>query len=166
MADRVLGYLSTAILFLDDRLNILFANQASETLLEESYAHMEGRQLTEIIGNGSDLALVIRAAVDSNKLITRRQMPLVLGPGRHVTADVTVTPIAENQDGEQNQVLVELIPMDRYLRIDRDAAIKEHHDVTRQMVRGFAHEVKNPLGGIKGSAQLLSRELPDAGLQE
>ena len=79
MADRVLGYLSTAILFLDDRLNILFANQASETLLEESYAHMEGRPLTEIIGNGSDLALVIRAAVDSNKLITRRQMPLVLG---------------------------------------------------------------------------------------
>ncbi|MFT7222320.1 MAG: two-component system nitrogen regulation sensor histidine kinase GlnL [Candidatus Azotimanducaceae bacterium] len=103
----------------------------------------------------------MRKAVAASQLYTRRQMTLTIPGKGEVTADITVTPIEDTQ-----QSLVEFVPMDRYLRIDRDAAIKEHHDVTRQMVRGFAHEVKNPLGGIKGSAQLLERELPDESLQE
>lgn len=154
LMDRVLGNLSTAIVLLDEHMAIRFANQAAEHLLQESFAHMKDRCLTDIVANGKDLALIVSAAVSSEQLYTQRKMPLVL-PGRDdVTVDVTVTPIMDVR-----QALIELIPMDRYLRIDRDAAINEHHEVTRQMVRGLAHEIKNPLGGIKGSAQLLQREL-------
>ena len=154
ISGRVLDHLSTAALLTDKGMKILFTNQAAENLLQESHAHMKNRCLSEVIANGTDLAELTGAALASNRLYTRRQMTLLL-PGRaDVTADVTVTPVME-----AGQVLIELVPMDRYLRIDRDAAIKMHHDATRQMVRGLAHEIKNPLGGIKGSAQLLAKEL-------
>lgn len=159
--ERVLGNLSTAILLVDDKLEIIFSNQAAESLLHESAGQMKGRPLTAIIANGGEVAALVTKAVESNQLFTRRQMPLEL-PGRDsVKADITITPLPDVQ-----QALVELIPMDRYLRIEGDAAIKEHYEITRQMVKGLAHEIKNPLGGIKGSAQLLSRELPNESLTE
>jgi len=161
MIERILGNLSTAVVMLDHKMEIVFANQAAENMLHESAAQMTGRSLAEIILNGEDLLVTVRKAVAASQLYTRRQMTLSIPGKGEVTADITVTPIEDTQ-----QALVEFVPMDRYLRIDRDAAIKEHHDVTRQMVRGFAHEVKNPLGGIKGSARLLERELPDKSLQE
>lgn len=161
MSERVLGNLSTAILLLDENACVIFANQAAENLLKESSAQLTGRKLVEFIANAHDLMQLVESASQTQALYTGRQMHLEL-PGReNVTVDATTTPLLD-----LNQVLIELIPMDRYLRIDRDAAIKDHHQVTRQMVRGLAHEIKNPLGGIRGSAQLLSRELPDADLQD
>ena len=162
MSDSVPSNLSTAILMLDEHMTILFSNQAAENLLLESSEHMLEKCLNGMVANGSELAAIVSAAIESDQVYTRRQMLLIV-PGRQddVTSDVTVTPILG-----ADQALVEFTPMDRYLRIDRDAALKEHHEVTRQMVRGLAHEIKNPLGGIKGSAQLLSRELPDESLNE
>lgn len=159
--ERVLGNLSTAILLVDADLQVVFSNQAAESLLQESAGQMSGRSLNEVMTNGCDLTELVRKAMTANQMYTTRQMLLEL-PGRNaVKADITVTPMADEE-----QALVEMIPMDRYLRIDRDAAIKEHYQITRQMVRGLAHEIKNPLGGIKGSAQLLARELPDESLVE
>ncbi len=160
-SEAVLSNLSTAILVISEDHNILFANQAAENLLKESATHMAGQCLIELIINGEELAEIVRQAAIYNKTFTQRKMQLLLRGKDNFTADVTVTPV---QDGEQT--VVELIPMDRYLRIDRDAAIQEHYDVTRQMVRGLAHEIKNPLGGIKGSAELLARALPDKSLEE
>ena len=161
ISEIVLGHLSTAILVINDQHRIVFANQAAETLLKESATQMTGHGLVELIINGEELVSIISEAGATNKTFTRRKMQLLLPAKASFTADVTVTPILD-----EGQTLVELIPMDRYLRIDRDAAIQEHYDVTRQMVRGLAHEIKNPLGGIKGSAELLARELPDESLTE
>ena len=161
MSEIVLGNLSTAILVINDQHKIVFANQAAETLLEESATQMTGQCLVDLIINGEELVAIVSEAGATNKTFTRRKMQLLLPGKDNFTADVTVTPLLD-----EVQTLIELIPMDRYLRIDRDAAIQEHYDVTRQMVRGLAHEIKNPLGGIKGSAELLARELPDESLEE
>ena len=160
-SETVLGNLSTAILVLGEGHTILFANQAAENLLKESATQMAGQCLTDLIINGEELAEIANQAALTDKTFTQRRMQLLLPAKNNFTADVTVTPVLD-----QGQTIVELIPMDRYLRIDRDAAIQEHHDVTRQMVRGLAHEIKNPLGGIKGSAELLARQLPDESLEE
>jgi two-component system nitrogen regulation sensor histidine kinase GlnL len=161
MTDRVLGNLTTAVLLLNDDLTIAFANQAAEDLLHDSIGRLSAHRITDFVANGSDLAEIARSASESQQRITRRKMPLLLPGHEEVTVDITVTPVMDS-----GQSLVEMIPMDRYLRIDRDAAIKEHHEVTRQMVRGLAHEIKNPLGGIKGSAQLLDQQLPDDAMHE
>ncbi len=161
MNDRVLGNLSTAILLVNEAMQIVYSNPAAENLLRESFGQMQGKCLSKIFANGDELISMVEEASRSNHLITSRQTRLI-SPGKSmVTADITMTPIID-----AHQILIELIPMDRYLRIDRDVAIKEHHDVTRRMVRGLAHEIKNPLGGIKGSAQLLARELPEERLAE
>jgi len=159
--ETILSNLSTAILVLGEEHNILFANQAAENLLRESATQMAGQCLIELIINGKELAEIISEAAMTNKTFTRRRMQLLLVGKDNFTADVTVTPVLD-----RGQAVVELIPMDRYLRIDRDAAIQEHYGVTRQMVRELAHEIKNPLGGIKGSAELLARELADKSLEE
>jgi two-component system nitrogen regulation sensor histidine kinase GlnL len=161
MSNRMLDNLSTAVLLLNDEQQVAYINQAAESLLQESSAQLIDKCLAEVIANSDDLLDIVNSALESDQLITRRQMSLQFPEKESITADVTVTPILES-----GQALVELIPMDRYLRIDRDAALKEHHDITRQMVRGLAHEIKNPLGGIKGSAQLLERELPNEALKE
>ena len=162
MTDRVLGHLSTAILLLDGGMAVLFSNQAAENLLLGSTKQMNQCALSDLLQNSTELEALVNAALSTDQVYTRRQMSLLLlSAAKDVTADVTVTPIIGAE-----QALVELIPMDRYLRIDRDAAINEHHEVTRQMVRGLAHEIKNPLGGIKGSARLLERELPAEDLKE
>ena len=162
MSDRVLGNLSTSILMVDESMTILFSNQAAENLLQESSEHMQGRCLASILANGNELAAIIAAAMQSDQVYTRRQMALIMPPKRtDLTVDVTVTPILGTK-----QALVEFIEMNRYLRIDRDAALRESHELTRQMIKGLAHEIKNPLGGIKGSAQLLEKELPAEGLKE
>ncbi|MBT4160733.1 MAG: nitrogen regulation protein NR(II) [Gammaproteobacteria bacterium] len=162
MSDRVLGNLSTAILMLDENLAILFSNQAAENLLQESSEHMREKCLTSMVANGTELAAIVTTALSTDQVYTLRQLQLIVpGKNEDVTVDVTVTPILGTR-----QALVEFTPMDRYLRIDRDAALNEHHEITRQMVRGLAHEIKNPLGGIKGSAQLLEKELPQQSLTE
>ena len=163
MSDQILGDLSTAIVLLDERWTILFTNQAAENLFQVSSAHVQDRCFIDLMENGAELTETLHNAIKTNQTYTRRQATLILPGKEDVTVDLTVTPIT---DSDQQRVLVELTPMDRYLRIDRDAALQEHHEVTKQMVRGLAHEIKNPLGGIKGSAQLLAKELPDEALQE
>ncbi len=163
MSDQILGNLSTAIVLLDDDLTILYTNQAAESLLQVSFAHLKDRCFMDLLSNGFEITDTLRDAIKSNQVYTKRKATLQLPGKENVTVDFTVTPVT---DDEQKKLLVEIIPLDRYLRIDRDAAIQEHHEVTRQMVRGFAHEIKNPLGGIRGSAQLLAKELPEESLNE
>ena len=78
--------------------------------------------------------------------------------------DYTVTPQTE---GERDTLLiVELIRVDRHLRIAREESLLEQSQAMRQLVRGLAHEIKNPLGGLRGAAQLLERELDSEELRE
>jgi two-component system nitrogen regulation sensor histidine kinase GlnL len=63
-------------------------------------------------------------------------------------------------------VVLELRAVDQRLRIDREEKLIERQILNRELLRNLAHEIKNPLGGIRGSAQLLERELPDVELRE
>ncbi|XOV90770.1 MAG: nitrogen regulation protein NR(II) [Pseudomonadota bacterium] len=163
MAENILGSLSTAILCVDHELRLRFLNQSAEMLLEVSGARSCGKKVSDLMLNTTELEAVMYDALQTGQPYTRRRGQIFLPSGHHVTVDYAITPISEN---EWPQLLIELYPLDRYLRIDRDEALRDHQEITRQMIRGLAHEIKNPLGGIRGSAQLLARELAEASQTE
>jgi two-component system nitrogen regulation sensor histidine kinase GlnL len=81
-----------------------------------------------------------------------------------VTVDCTAAPLLERDP--PTGLLLELRQVDWRLRISREENILAQHHTTRALVRNLAHEIKNPLGGLRGAAQLLERELPDPALRE
>ena len=96
--------------------------------------------------------------------MTRRGMPLTLHTGAGDPCRSHRHP--GHQQGRTARLLVELQPVDRLLKISRDESLLHAQETTRAVIRGLAHEIKNPLGGVRGAAQLLARELPNEELAE
>lgn len=163
MNECILDNLSTALLFLDHELKLCLINPSAESLLEISGPRSRGQPISELIAQSRELESVMYDALQTGQPYTRRKAELKLASGHSITVDYTVTPV---NDDEIPRLLMEVHPLDRYLKIDRDEAIRAHQETTRQMIRGLAHEIKNPLGGIRGSAQLLARELAEPSQRE
>ena len=159
----ILKNLSTAVLSLDHELKLCFINHAAESLLGVSGTKGIGQRLTELVPGFVVVEATLFEAIQTNQPFTQRQAQLLSANQQPITIDYTVTPVS---DGEWPRLLLEFHAIDRYLRIDRDAALREHQQVTQQMLRGLAHEIKNPLGGIRGAAQLLATELSSPDLDE
>ena len=68
--------------------------------------------------------------------------------------------------GAGKRVIVELSDATQWRQIDREHALISQRDASRRMIRQLAHEIRNPLGGLRGAAQLLERELPTPELRE
>ena len=156
MRENILNNLSTAVISLDHELVLTYINPAAMNLLDLSEKRGLGQKLTSLIPSTSSIERVLYDSLQTGQPYTQRKAQISLAGDNLITVDFTVTPSTE---GDWPRILVEFHPLDRYLRIDRDAALQEHQEVTRQMLRGLAHEIKNPLGGIRGSAQLLEAEL-------
>lgn len=170
MINRIFENLSTAIVCLDSNLEILQINQAAESLLDISGTRSMGQKITSMLLNSDDLESVLVDSLDSGQTFTQRRAQFGLLSAETIMVDYSVTSVADrdgcDRDSSKVQLILELHPISRYLRIDRDELLRDHQEATRQMIRGLAHEIKNPLGGIRGSAQLLERQLPNEQLQE
>ncbi len=164
---EILASLTTAVVLLDQDMRIIYLNQAAEDLLQISSSKVHQRFFLDLFLNGDDLRRIFVDALATDQSYTQRKATLMMPARVNTTVDLTITPLFDPENADSyHRLLIEMASMDRYLRIDRDAAIREHHDITKQMARGLAHEIKNPLGGIKGSAQLLARELNNPVLDE
>ena len=89
--------------------------------------------------------------------MVRRAIPLTTRTGQERTVDITLSPISSS--AEQRCLLVELNMVDRLQAISRDESEWQAQATLKEIMKGVAHEVKNPLGGIRGAAQLLAGEL-------
>ncbi|HAK50371.1 MAG TPA: PAS domain-containing sensor histidine kinase [Gammaproteobacteria bacterium] len=156
MTENILNNLCTAVIALDHELRVCFINQSAESLLEISANRSLGTSLAELVCGFDPFTPMFYDAIQSGQPYSQRMAEFVLASGTHLTMDFTISPISE---GEWPRLLLEMNPLDRYLRIDRDAALNEQQEISKQIIRGLAHEVKNPLGGIRGSAQLLEKQL-------
>jgi len=103
-------------------------------------------------------------SLESGQPFTEREHQLTLPDGTEITVDCTVIPLGHRDSVDE--LLVEIRQVDRQLRITREEQILVRNEATRALVRGLAHEIKNPLGGLRGAAQLLERELHDESLVE
>ncbi len=161
--ERILDNLTTAVLMFDAGLRLCFVNPAGEMLLAASARHLFGVGVAELLPNAA-LVNDIRSAMDTGHPFTEREVVLQLNGTRRLTVDVTVMPLPESTHGPE--LLVELVQVDRQLRISRDETLLAQQQTTRELLRGLSHEIKNPLGGLRGAAQLLERELGDERLKE
>ncbi|MDN3637403.1 nitrogen regulation protein NR(II) [Simiduia curdlanivorans] len=157
----LLDNLNTAVVVTDTNLRIQYINPAAEVLLAVSGERVEGAQLVNFVHESEAALKDLQEALSEQHQFTRRRAEWTLGSGTHLTVDYTVTPI-----NHPVGLLIEIQPLDRLLRISREEAILSAQDTSRNLVRGMAHEIKNPLGGIRGAAQLLARELEDGDLKE
>lgn len=162
---HILEHQSTAVILLDSKLCVTYMNPSAEFLLAVSHDRSQGDPLLSLLRGDEDFQRELESALANEQSFTRRitQLKALQASTREITVDYTVTPMA---DCGQGGLLLELQPLDRLLRINRDAAQLTLQRTTRHLVRGLAHEIKNPLGGIRGAAQLLARELDRAQLSE
>lgn len=160
---RIIENLHTAVLLFDRDLCLVYMNPASEMLFAISMQRILGSDASMLLPAG-ELVDSLRIALQSRHPFTERELPLKLVSGRTVTVDLTAIPLSE--PNRESELLVEVNELDRQLRISREEALLAQSNATRALVRGLAHEIKNPLGGLRGAAQLLERELANAELKE
>lgn len=161
----LLESLSTAVLVLDQALLVRYANPAAEQLFATGRTHLQGHSVALLLGSDERCCSDLKSALNDLRPYTQREAVLHRqGYGEDVTVDYTVTPISDEKGGRQ--LLIELQPLGRLMRFNREDSLLAAHQATRALVSGLAHEIKNPLGGIRGAAQLLARMLTDSELKE
>jgi len=161
---RVLDNLTTAVMVVGPDLVIQYINPACEMLLAMSARKARGKYLRHLVMGPDELFLRLQACLVDGHPFTERELRLTLFGHREYIVDCTVTALTE--PGQPGGLLLELVRIDRQLRINREENLIAQHNAARAVIRGLAHEIKNPLGGLRGAAQLLERELPDERLTE
>ncbi len=158
----VLDYLSTAVMVLTPDLRVCYLNAAAEALLGSSDRRSSGVRAAELVSPAdAELFAGAEAVLSTGQSVTRRGARFRTRDGHEVVADLTIS--LEETIGH---LIVELQPINRLIRINRDDHAAFSQETTRKLVRGLAHEIKNPLGGVRGAAQLLERELSEDRLKE
>lgn len=160
---RILDHQFTAVVVLDQQLRVEHLNSSAELLLVRSEKQLIGQSFDQLFVQPGEINQVLNTAVDEGASVSVRAAQWQLAHGESLTLDFIVSPYMDDTD---MHVIVEMVPADRAVRISRDEGRVDQSETSRHLVRGLAHEIKNPLGGIRGAAQLLASELPDADLKE
>jgi two-component system, NtrC family, nitrogen regulation sensor histidine kinase GlnL len=162
---NLLDQLPNAIIIFDGKTKHLFyANPAAESALELSRKAIVGHLLDELFADNPALNGMINEVANNVTAAQRQEMILHVFPNTihydAVPAHVVITLL------EEDLMLMEWFPLDQQLRSERDERVTQQVEANKQLMRNLAHEIKNPLGGIRGAAQLLEFELPEKGLRE
>ncbi|MBE3664793.1 two-component system sensor histidine kinase NtrB [Vibrio navarrensis] len=162
LSDTILSNMVTATLILDDGLQVKHANPAAEQLFAQSAKRIIHQPLSQLIQHASlDLALLSQP-LQSGQSITDNDVTFVVD-GKPLLLEVTVSPISIEREP---MLLVEMRKVDQQRRITQEMNQHAQQQAAKLLVRGLAHEIKNPLGGLRGAAQLLEKMLPEPSLTE
>ena len=160
----VLDGLKAAVILVGADRRVIFMNPAAEGLLDISTQRGFGRDVLDLVPMGMTLQGALIAAEEGATTTLREEA--LQGPmqAEGVTVDCTVSPIDYGTD--RPCMIVELSQVDQLARMTRETTLHESQGAFSQVARALAHEIKNPLGGIRGAAQLLDGELSDKDLRE
>lgn len=163
-----LDLLSSAVILLDEGLTIQYVNPAAENLFATSGKQLLGRPLAQLLGEPPGLSAALDNVVANNWSYTGQNITVHRHGAETLHLDCVVTPV-EAVPGHSPcpvRLLVEFRPIDQQLKAAREERLAEQQQANRELIRNLAHEIRNPLGGIRGSAQLLERELNNPQLRE
>lgn len=158
--------LPNAVLVVDyDHQMVVYANPMAEVSLDLSRKILEGLSIHDLFGHHPELIKMLDAVKIDQIEVQRQDLQLGPGPSRADHQPITAHMVVGALD-DPNLVLMEWLPLDQQLQSERDARLLQQVEANKSLMRNLAHEIKNPLGGIRGAAQLLEYELPDRSLHE
>jgi two-component system nitrogen regulation sensor histidine kinase GlnL len=163
-AGDLLDAMVTSIFLLDPDLHVRYLNTAAQTLLGLGRNQALGRSISELTRGAEGLSHLFERARQGGEGVVQRELAWPAPGGVDRILDCAVTQIVFGQEGLR--LLLEIEDITQHRRLTRENALLAQLGGSRLMVRQLAHEIKNPLGGLRGAAQLLERELLDPALRE
>jgi two-component system nitrogen regulation sensor histidine kinase GlnL len=162
-----LDLLATAVVLVEAGLTVRYMNPSAENLFEMSIKNVAGQPLAGLFSDTTVLVAAIQYARDKNCSYTEHDLELGVDGRARWHLSCTVTPVEfSGGDLKGGELLLEFRHIERQLRIAREERMFDQSQANRELIRNLAHEIKNPLGGIRGAAQLLDRELERPNLHE
>jgi two-component system nitrogen regulation sensor histidine kinase GlnL len=155
-----LEHLATAVILLDGQARVAYLNPSAESLFGLSSKNLIGHPLQHIFSHTDRLASALQQAASNDATYIEHDLMLGL-PDRKLHLRCAVTPLDMGQS-----MLLEFHTIDRPLKLAREEQMHDQTQASRLLLRNLAHEIKNPLGGIRGAAQLLEQELEKPALRE
>lgn len=154
--------LATSVILLDASQHVIYANPSAEVLFAVSATKIANKHISEVFLNCEILNYAIEHAVKTHSPF--REHEFAITTTRQHTSIVTcaVTPV----DVHSAALQLEFQQMDQQLRIAKEERMLIQQQANSELLRNLAHEIRNPLGGLRGAAQLLEHELPQPSLRE
>ena len=163
-AAQIIDHLATSVLLFDENLHLVSINSAGESLLSMSSKRILGLTPEKIWPDATFFSDMIRKSFQFVRTRIERGVEMDLINRDSVKVDCIFTPIVIND--ETKEIIVELVGVDTFVREMQEFNHQTVQKVAKESVQGMAHEIKNPLGGIRGAAQLMEKELDDESLFE
>jgi len=157
-----LEYLATAVILLDDESRIVYLNPAAENLFDVSGKNLMGHPVQQVFTHTEQLASAMQQAALNNATYIEHDLAM----GTHAHGKLQLRCAATPLQFNKQYLLLEFHAMDRPLKLAREEQMLDQTQANRLLLRNLAHEIKNPLGGIRGAAQLLEQELEKPALRE
>lgn len=157
--ELLLNSLKTALILVNDKFEVSFANEAALNLLETGLNQISERPLSDFLLDDSVNQQQIIKALENQDDYRETDVVMCFRDGRCTTVDINANIITVNG---HIMALLEINPIDKQRKISQESQQYAQQVAARELVRGLAHEVKNPLGGIRGAAQLLEKKLSGA----
>lgn len=162
LATQILEYQVTAILLLDDQRNIHYANPAAEQLFSQSAQRMAAHVFDDLFQYTRFDLSTLMIPLDTGQSVTDSDVCMIIN-NSPLYIEVTSSPI---EIKKSLYLLVEIRQIEQQRRLSQEINQHAQQQAAKVLVRSLAHEIKNPLGGLRGAAQLLERMLPNVELHE
>jgi two-component system, NtrC family, nitrogen regulation sensor histidine kinase GlnL len=157
-----LEHLATAVILLNQAHLVVYANPSAEVLFAISANQIANSHISEVFLHCEILQMAIDNAVKNDSPYREHELVLTTVRQQSFAVTCSVTPV----DIDKATLLLEFQQMDQQLRIAREERMLIQQQANSELLRNLAHEIRNPLGGLRGAAQLLEHELPSPNLRE
>ena len=156
-AQSLLDNMHSAMLVINDKLSIEYMNPSAEMMFQISFAQAKSRPIQDLVIAEPEFISRITSSLQTQHPFSAYEDDLLVRTGQTLALDYMASPIDyENCD---QCLLLEFVSRGRQRKMSHEEHLLNQNEASRSLLRGLAHEIKNPLGGIRGAAQLLERSL-------
>lgn len=159
---RILDSLQASIVCLDQSQRVTYVNATAEALFDSSAANLIGKRFDSLLSRIEHSSILSK--LHKPQAMTEHEAVITLANGRSIVADYSIYPLGDPP--ESDDILLEIRQLERQALFAQEELNHLQKQVREQLARGLAHEINNPLGGIRGAAQLLQKALDNPTWQE